>query len=54
MKLVLVSGDICGFQTWDVPSLAFLIGLKLGLDHTNDNIIAHKSTLVHDLLGFPS
>lgn len=38
----------------NLPSLTLLIVLQLVLDHADHNFIADKSTLVHDLLGFPT
>jgi len=39
---------------FNVPSLALLVVLQLLLDHPNDDVIADKTALVHDLLGFPA
>jgi hypothetical protein len=38
----------------NLPSRALLIGLKLSLDHANNNFITDKPALVHNLLGFPT
>lgn len=34
-----------------LPALAFLIVVKLLLDHADDNLVADETTLVHNLLG---
>lgn len=40
--------------TVDIPVLALLVVLELSLDHVDHNLVADKTTGVHDLLGFPS
>lgn len=37
-----------------LPALALLVVLQLLLDHANDDVVADKAALVHDLLGFSS
>lgn len=34
----------------DIPSLALLVVLELFLDHTDHDIVAYETALVHDLL----
>lgn len=36
------------------PFFTVLVVLQLVLDHVDHDLVAHKSTSVHDLLGFPS
>lgn len=47
-------GDCTGEAVEDEASLALLVVLQLLLNHANDDVIADETTLVHDLLGFPT